>query len=217
MEEFQKRIDALKAKVERKFWNANLENKYVIIPITKEEYKKLDEFAWKVAEAKKKENIFCYRDKSLTSLHNTFIVGICSELAVLKFIGKGIECLDLGIGRVGNFTKADLRYAGLKYGVKSSNIGNAVLVYDNHKDDEIICAVQSEKRNIEGKQTITNIEKVYICGLATAEMLNEYSSKDYVIVQNREQAIRKKGFCEYDVLISPQELKYLIDEGAASI
>ncbi len=175
---------------------------YKEVCITDEEFKALDEFAWKVAEYKKKEQAETYKDKSVVWMHNTFLIGICAEWCVLKHTNHSWDVLDIGIGRVKSFIEPDLRYAGLPFGVKTAKIGNPQMVYPDHKQDEIICNAKPYygKTAETGEHIITRIWKIYICGIATAEVIRKYQSPDYILNQNIKQSEIKNGFYGYDYL-----------------
>jgi hypothetical protein len=197
------RQEMIKYQMRHLFWKNDERLKYKEVYITDAEFKALDEFAWKVAEYKKKEQADTYKDKSVVWMHNTFLIGICAEWGVLKHTNHSWDVLDIGIGRVKSYTEPDLRYAGLPFGVKSSKIGNAPMVYPDHKQDEIICAAKPYygKQNEEtGEYIITKIWKIYICGIATAEVIRKYQSPDYILNKNTEQSKVKNGFYGYDYL-----------------
>lgn len=190
-------------------FDKNKEN-FVEITIPKFVFDKIKEFSQKVADVKVEEGHREYSDKDKTYLFNNFVVGVCCEYAALRFIDKEY-LLDLGIGRVRDFNLADLRFAGLDIGVKASKIGNAPLVYKNPKRDEIICCCTPKFRKDEYDCWIVdNISSVYICGLATVEVLKKYQDINFLIDKESSQASYKSGFYGYSHLKSPQELKKII-------
>lgn len=184
----------------------SVENDFTPVEITVEEYKILDDFAWEVAKAR--EGQPKYKGVPLEKNHDSFILGICAELAVLKFLGYTINDLELDVSaRASDFDHPDLQKIGLGVGVKVSKFGlpHLIKTEDAHRVPEIICSVMSQDIRYYANY-ISRVTTVYIDGLATPQMLEKGLERDLVIRQDVEKWKDRSGYMKINELIPVENL-----------
>lgn len=124
-------------------------------------------FAKHMASIKKGQSNFKTDNRNI---EKRFMTGALTEIAVERALG--IEFADLEIRYNNTESKfhdiPDLKNIGYNVGVKASDIYQLPLIKAYNTYDQIIC-FREDKKN------------VYICGVATSEVLNEHQSEDFVL------------------------------------
>ena len=168
---------------------------FVKVKISEDNYIKADSFAKKIISAKSKEKHYIIDNDSL---YKRFLTGTLGELALEQFLDiKGI--VNWEIGESIKYNSPDLRGIGLEIGLKSVNYGLFPIIFNNSYYPEIINIVYKDY--------------VYICGLATVDVLNKYQSIDLIKSTKLKARGTKTGFYGFDKLKTfntLEELKKII-------
>lgn len=140
-----------------------------------------------------------------------WFVGLVGEYAVSKvLLNWGLisemPSFKLQEGFSANYDTADLLKCGFNLGCKTSTMGRCTKVKEICKYSEVIC-VYDKYQNV-----------VYICGIASTEVLGRYSDLDLIedeIVRRKAGTVcGKTGFNRYDKLIpftKENVLRYKVD------
>ena len=170
-------------------------NNFIKIKITKDNYVKASNFVKKLIIAKNNEP---HHKIDNGSQYKRFLTGTLGELALEQMFGiNGI--VDWEIGSSFKYHKPDLKSIGLKVGVKTVNYGLFPIIFNKSYSPEII--------NIMYK------EYIYVCGLATVDVLNKYQSTDLIKNSKLKARNTKTGFYGFEKLKTfnnLDELKSLI-------
>ena len=126
-----------------------------------------------------------------------WFTGLTGEYAVSKVLKKwGLidnYSLDIKVGLSPDFDKPDFLEQGFNVGCKTASVGRVVKVKEIPKGSEIICVYN----------TVNHI--VYICGIATKEILEQYSDLDLIedieIKAKSGTSRAKTGFNRFDKLL----------------
>jgi hypothetical protein len=161
----------------------------ILIPYEKRE--EISNFVDKVVKVKSGESLHKHDGHKENKRWETGRMGECA-LEILfdkKFV-------DWNIGKSEDFSYADLKDLGVNIGIKTVDYGSFPLVHKHSKRAEIIC--------------VTYGNKVYVLGLATADVLNKYNHSKYV--RNPDARDRKTGFYGFDKLIPIHSLDDLMEQ-----
>ena len=160
-EEYKERFNEIMSKVECNF---------IPVTIPPNIVDKCNKFAKDMQVAKSNE-IQHQKDNGKRNLRQSG--GKITEAAVANWLWCD-NSVDYTIGDSSNYVGPDLKikasFGMVDLYIKSSAYGTFPLVKPNPSSSEIICL-----RKYEGKKIV-----VLICGLATVDVLKQYTSKDYV-------------------------------------
>ena len=107
-------------------------------------------------------------------------------MAIEKFLGvSGI--IDWTIGDSKKYHKPDLGGIGIKMGIKTVDYGLFPIIFKQSYSPEII--------NISWKN-----KYVYVCGIASVKVLNDYQSVDLIKDTRLRDKGTKTGFCGFEHL-----------------
>ena len=166
--------------------------KFHLIKIEQESIDKLNGFLNDLIELKKKESHHIIDFKSHFKRYYT---GFLGEIALEQFLGiDGI--VDWTIGNSDKYHTPDLKSIGLNIGVKTVNYGAFPIIFDQSYNPEIIMIKWKENY-------------IYICGLATKKVLNEFQSKELILDKNLREKGTKTGFYGFSELVQFQNLDML--------
>jgi hypothetical protein len=155
---------------------------FVRIKISEDNYIKADGFAKKMIAAKSKEE---HHKIDNDSVYKRFLTGTLGELALEQFFGvKGI--MNWEIGESLKYHSPDLRDIGLKIGIKSVSYGLFPITFIKSYYPEIINIVYKDY--------------VYICGVATVDVLNKYQSIELIKNSKLKARGTKTGFYGFNKL-----------------
>lgn len=156
---------------------------FILIEMTDDECKKINDFVNKLILVKKQE---VHHQIDDISEFKRFYNGTLGEFALEKFLKtKGI--INWTIGNSAFYNVSDLKNIGVDVGVKTVEYGLFPIIFKTNDKPEII--------NIAWKQ-----KYVYICGIATPEILNQYQSIDLVMDMNLRNRGTKTGFYGFNKL-----------------
>jgi len=167
----------------------NFSKEFVSIKIEDSTIKKVEEFANLIVKKKLTErHHFVDNSQEIKRWKNGFL----GEVAVEKFIKK--RFVDFSIGDSKKYYAPDLSKIGLDWGVKTVEYGKFPIIFKDSYKDEIIVIKKTD-------------ELLYICGLATKEILNKYQSDDLVLSHGLRSKGTKTGFYGFAYLKSPKYIK----------
>lgn len=153
---------------------------FVDIP---EEYKKkTEEFNKEYVDCKKAE-IEKMKHNDNQQLYKRATTGRLAECAVEIYLHKNFT--DWTIGKSEDYNYADLEPGGLPIGVKCSSFGNYPTFDPDTTEPQIICirlSVEKEKK-----------ERIFILGLASPEILREYSDINLILDDNLREKKKPNG------------------------
>lgn len=124
-----------------------------------------------------------------------FSTGLLGERAVEMLIKK--EIIDWTIGESSIYAVPDI--PNYNIGVKAAEYGKYPIIAKNNKSAQIICVTDPKEYG-----------KVYVLGLATPEVLNEYQDDDLILDENLRKKRTKTGFYGFDHLkpITPKNFSH---------
>lgn len=146
----------------------------VVVPPAK--IKRIEEFVEAVIQAKQNE---AHHQVDKHQSYKRFYTGTLGEAAVEQLLG--VELIDWNVGNSNAFNQADLRSIGINAGVKTVEYGSFPVIHVYPKRPEII--------NVR----ITD-SKVYVCGLATIDMLLKYQDVELIKSPSLRSRGTKTGF-----------------------
>lgn len=170
-----------------------LVNNSVRIEISDVQYKRIEEFAEEVIKVKEKENHYI---KDRFNMKKRFMTGIIGESAVEQLLG--IPIVDFTIGDSKSYNHPDIPYYNV--GIKTVEYFKFPVVPIRNEVNQMICikGIESDK-------------EIYVCGLATVEVLNEYQDIDLILSDNLRARNIKTGFYGFNKLIKVESLADIKD------
>lgn len=184
------------------YYNNGFE-RYVKVELSKEEIKKVKWLADRIAASKKDE--YAYKEDGI-GIAKRYFTGLVGEYAVVKVLNSwGLTKkynFYQSVGASFDFNIPDLIEYGFGVGCKTCGYGRNIKVKENEVYPEII-SVYSE----DSKYKSDNVDAVvFICGIGSPEILNEYSSADLItedIIHNKDGKVTAKvGFNRFDKLMA---------------
>jgi hypothetical protein len=147
-------------------------NRFSLIKFSNIELERINRFVLSVIDEKKKES---HHKIDNRSEYKRFFTGTLGELALEKYLGiDGI--VDWSVGNSKKYHKPDLSNIGIRAGIKTVEYGLFPIIFKKSHTPEII--------NISWKS-----KYVYMCGLATVDILNNHQSIDLI----KDERLRKRG------------------------
>lgn len=169
---------------------------FQLVKLTNEELTKIDAFVTKVIQRKVYESHHLIDNKSE---YKRFFTGTIGECAIEKLLGiSGI--VDWSVGDSKKYHIPDLSGIGIKVGIKTVEYGLFPIIFKQSYSPEII--------NISWKG-----KYVYVCGIASVDILNSYQSFDLIMNKELRDKGTKTGFHGFEKLKpfkSLEELKSLL-------
>lgn len=161
----------------------------VVIPKTKID--KIHNFAKQVIEAKQKEN---HHKVDCNHEYKRFVTGLMGEAAVEELLKMDI--IEWDIGNSKNYNHPDIKKLGI--GIKTSERNKFPIIFKKNTYPQIICILSDKRPDI-----------VFVCGLATPEVLNRYQSDTLVLSQNLLNRGTKTGFYGFHKLQRIKKWDYM--------
>ena len=121
-----------------------------------------------------------------------FMTGLMGEAAVEKLLG--IDIIDWTIGKSKDYNTPDIHEYGL--GIKTVEIGKFPIIFKNNNYPQIICVRNPKYSNL-----------VYVCGLASVDVLNKYQTEDLILDKGLRRRGIKTGFYGFKYLKRIESLK----------
>lgn len=146
-------------------------------------------FAKQLAAAKQKEQ---HHQRDNRSGANRFATGLMGEAAVEKLLG--IDIIDWSIGNSENYHIPDI--PGYNVGIKTVEKNRFPIIFKRNDYPQIIC-IHSDR--------IDNL--VFVCGLATPDVLNRYQSDELILDSRLRERGTKTGFFGFEHLQQVRSLE----------
>lgn len=186
------------------FYGKQKEN-YVSIDITEDENQVVSEYATNVSDLRWGQPKF--RGTSKEKLHDAFFLGGAAETVAGKLFGHEQSELEFDVGgNASDYCHSDLSCIGLNIGVKVSKYGLPPMVVrkelwkDGQCGDEIICTVYEKDIERDSTGKIKRVKRVVVNGVATAEILKRYQSRDLIRNKSCEKYADRAGFYAFNHL-----------------
>ncbi len=152
-------------------------------------YDRICDFARELSSSKLKESHHQIDDNNEVRRH---ITGLLGEAAVEKLFG--IDIIEWSIGDSEKYHHPDV--PGYNVGIKTVEKGKYPIIFKQNDYPQIICIRDTKNSNC-----------VYICGLATPEVLNEYQSDDLIVDDRLRARGTKTAFFGFDKLKEIKSIK----------
>lgn len=149
---------------------------------------KISSFVKELVEAKAMEE---HHKKDSNQEIKRFTTGFLGEAALEKLFN--ISIIDWSIGYSGLYHIPDI--PGYKVGIKTVEFGKFPIIFKNNYYPQIICIRSSQQKNL-----------IYVCGLATANVLNSCQSDDLIIDPQLRARGTKTGFYGFSELTQVNSL-----------
>lgn len=154
----------------------------IMVELENATVEKIHKFAKQLAEKKKNEQHHVVDGRKE---EKRFTTGLMGEAALEKILG--IDIVDWTIGNSNAYFHPDI--PNYKVGIKTVEYGKFPIIFKNSHEPEIICIIDPEKTGV-----------VYVCGLATKEVLNQFQDDDLIIDSNLRARGTKTGFYGFSSL-----------------
>lgn len=161
---------------------------FVRVIIEPDYVKHISSFVESLIAAKSKE------EHHMRDRHNEtkrFTTGFLGEAALEKLFG--IEIIDWSIGYSGLYHNPDI--PGYSVGIKTVEKGKFPIIFKENHYPQIICIKSDRKENL-----------VFVCGLATPDILNDYQDNSLVLSPSLSARGTKTGFYGFQHLIQVASL-----------
>lgn len=168
-------------------------NSFIRVSIDPEYVTKIEQFAKKIAEAKSKE---IHHKKDSYNEIKRFTTGLMGEAALEKLLG--IDIIDWSIGSSNRYHVPDI--PGYKVGIKTVERDKFPIIFKENYYPQIFCIRNKIRKNL-----------VFICGLATCDVLNTYQDDSLIIDPRLRARNTKTGFYGFDKLIPIHSLDDLAE------
>ena len=120
-----------------------------------------------------------------------FMTGFLGEAALEKLFG--IEIIDWSIGYSGLYHHPDI--PGYSVGIKTVERGKFPIIFKTNHYPQIMCVRSNRQSNL-----------VFVCGLATVDVLNTYQDVDLILDPQLRARGTKTGFYGYEHLMPVNSL-----------
>lgn len=152
----------------------------------------LEDFATELIKEKKEEQYKVDNDK----LYKRYLNGLKGEKALEKYLN--IPIIDFRIGRNTDFHAPDIRFLNL--GIKTVEYGKYPIIFKENNYSQIINILD------------TDLENVYICGIANYDMLNTFQNDNYILDKNLRIRNTKTCYTNFKDLVPIVLLKNHIEK-----
>jgi hypothetical protein len=122
------------------------------------------------------------------------LTGVLGEMAVELYLG--MDFVDLSVGDSRDYNTADLEE--FDCGVKTVERDKYPIIFKRSNKPEIIVIKYTDSI-------------LYVCGLATPLILNTYQSEGLILDPRLKARGTKAGFYGFDKLVSPKQIKYVLE------
>lgn len=175
------------------YFNSNKE-RYVEVLLTLDDITLINQNAIKLECKDSMDYTYSVDSKGIGA---RWFIGLAGEYAVAKVLKEwgliDTYSVDIKVGMSCDFDRPDFIEQGFNIGCKTASVGRVLKIKEEIKGSEIICVYD----------TVSHI--VYICGIATKEILELYSDVD--LIEDSEIKTKwgtgygKQGFCRFDKLL----------------
>ncbi len=164
---------------------------FIPIKVEAEKYLRISAFVDRLIAAKAGES---HHQIDNTSEKKRFMTELLGEAALEQLLG--IDIIDWTIGDSSTYHHPDI--PNYRVGIKTVERGKFPIVFKDNYYPQIICV-----------RSIHNDDVIFVCGLATKEVLNRYQDDDLIIDPNLRARGTKTGFYGFEQLIPVRSLEQL--------
>ena len=161
---------------------------FIRVVIDHEYVIRIKSFVTKIIEAKSKES---HHKIDSRQEEKRFTTGFLGEAALEKLLG--IPIIDWSIGNSDFYHIPDI--PGYKVGIKTVERNKFPIIFKNNWYPQIICIKSTQRDDL-----------VFVCGLATKEVLNKYQDDNLILDSNLRQRGTKTGFYGFSHLLPVRSL-----------
>ena len=155
---------------------ARYSGNFIPVIIPQDTIKRIEWLAGEIIKRKKEEEHHIIDNEKE---FKRFVTGLMGEVAVEILLG--INIVDWSVGDSKDYDYPDIK--GFNIGIKTAERNKFPIIFKKNYYSQIIC-VRSDKRD----------DAVFVCGLATPEILNRYQSESLVLSQGLRERGTKTGF-----------------------
>ena len=152
---------------------------------------RINNFVTDLVETKVKEK---HHQKDCRSEVKRFTTGLLGEAALEKLFN--IDIIDWTIGYSGLYHIPDI--PGYRVGIKTVERNKFPIIFKDNSYPQIICIRSIQYSNL-----------IFVCGLATTEVLNKYQDDNLILDPNLRARGTKTGFYGFEYLIPIRTLNDL--------
>lgn len=149
---------------------------FIPVVIPKDKIKKIQDFAKKLIKAKSNEK---HHISDYGHEYKRFVTGLMGEAAVEELLNTDI--IEWNIGDSTEYNHPDIKKS--QVGVKTVEKFKFPIIPKSNTYPQIICILSDKRPDV-----------VFVCGLATPDVLNRYQSDTLVLSQNLLNRGTKTGF-----------------------
>lgn len=163
-------------------------SRFVSVGIDPDYLQRISDFVKRLVDAKAAED---HHKIDSYSEVKRFTTGFMGEAAMECMLG--IDIIDWSIGYSGLFHHPDI--PGYKIGVKTVEYGKFPVIFKENPYPQIICIRSAKYHN-----------QVFVCGIATSEVLNAYQDIDLIVDPHLRARGTKTGFYGFEHLLPVKSL-----------
>lgn len=172
-------------------WVTKNSNNFIRIVIDDDYANKIREFAKSIIVAKNKESHHLIDNNNELK---RFTTGLMGEACIEKLLG--ISIIDWTVGNSNYYHHPDI--PGYSVGIKTVEQGKFPIIFKNNYYPQIFCITSNKIKNL-----------VFVCGLATTDVLNTMQSDTLILDNNLRARGTKTGFYGFNKLKSITSLSDL--------
>ncbi|WP_440250069.1 hypothetical protein [Clostridium sp.] len=164
-------------------------DKFIFIKVDDKKIEKIKNLTEEVTGVKKNE--LHHKNDNAREFKRIYI-GFLGEAALEAYFN--VDIIDWTKGKSEKYNHPDLTSLGIDVGIKTSEYLNFPIIFKKNTYSQIICI----RYKLNG---------VYICGLATKDILNTYQNDNLILSPGLRQKGTKTAFTGYANLISLKNIK----------
>lgn len=149
---------------------------FIPVRLSAEKVNAIKDLTAKIVEAKSTE---AHHQVDCNNEYKRFFTGLLGEAALEALLG--IKIIDWEYGNSNNYNHPDIKELGV--GIKTVERNKFPIIFKNNKYPQIICIVSDKIENV-----------VFVCGLATEDVLNRFQSDILVLSPSLRERGTKTGF-----------------------
>lgn len=175
---------------------ASYSDSFIRVRIDPDYIRRINEYV-KNSSLIKRKQAEIHHQKDHYHEYKRHVTGLLGEAAIEKLFD--IKIIDWSIGLSKNYNQPDI--PGYTVGIKTSEKWNFPVVFKKNYYPQIICI-----RNVDSKHPAYN-DVIFVCGLATVEVLNKYQSESLIKSPSLRARHVKTGFYGFSELTKVSNLK----------
>ena len=155
---------------------------YTRVFVPEEKMKRINALVDLIVERKQKEKIHQIDNNKE---RKRFFNGLLGEAAIEELFG--INVIDWSVGDSKDYNYPDIKVCGV--GIKTVERDKFPIIYKKNYYPQIMCVISDKVKNL-----------VWVCGLATTDILNKYQSESLILDKKLAARGIKTGFYGFDKL-----------------